>query len=447
MTACGIPLDVSVPTEEESADMPLSGEDLAIGYHDDKDGYHIVNRIEFAQHESYAPKKIAHSYQSLPTDAQRQLYETILDAAYCFSDVQSRYDGEFEMRPVILSGTEYERKDVEAPLVAVIDDHPEIFWMATDFDLVGQSGSDTTQLILNAYYTAESVIKMMEKIDSALSQFYAQMPSDLTPYEREVMVYKYIIGNCVYDENISSSETYSDEHPSLFNLYGVTVDHKAVCEGYAYTFDYLCSALGIDTVCICGVTDSESDKDVGDASSDLHIWNAVELDGEWYMVDCTWDDLDDDEDYGGVFTYLNITDEVLKIDHTIDKTYAQISDEEYAQLTSFINNYLPPACTATKYCYYLNESVHLTAPDAGVLADGIVQAVERGRTSVMICIDSDAYTPDTMSQALFEGSQPYYEAMETADARLSSSPLAADADAVYYPIYDLNMLVFKLNYE
>ncbi len=428
-------------------ELPLSGEDVPIGYHDDDYGFHILNRFTFVQPSGYDAKLTAHSYQTLSTDRQRELYDEIYNAAFCFSDQKSVYEGEYAMRPLFFDGTDYTAKEVEAALIAVIDDHPELFWMTTDFDLKTHMDTGSTEVIVNASYPVEEVVAMMHKLNDALKRFYDEIPPSLMPYEREVYVYKYIIGHCEYDENISSTATYGDEHPSLFNLYGVMVDHKAVCEGYSYSFDFLCSHLGIDTVCICGATDSEGDKDVGKAASNLHIWNAVELDGDWYMVDCTWDDLDHRDDYGEVFTYLNVTDKVLGIDHTPDPTYAQLSDEAYRSLTSYVNNFLPPACTATKYCYYLNESVHLTSPDVRQLADGIVEAVRKKRTSVMICIDSDRYTPDTMAKALFEGDQVYYQAMHQADDALTGSPLNADADAAYYPIYDLNMLAFKLNYE
>lgn len=431
----------------EYEDMPLSGENAAIGAHDDAYGYHILNRYALAAPQNYQPKRVAHSYQSLDTDVQRLIYEKVLEAAYCFSDEKSAYNAEYQMRPLLIQASQPQKKEVEAALVAALDDHPELFWMSTDFEIVA-TGKNSFGINLNAYYTAAEVVDMMEKLDTALAEFFAGVPSGLSAYEREVMIYRYIIDNCVYDESIGSSDTYGDEHPSLFNLYGVMVDHKAVCEGYSYTFDYLCSQLGIDAVCLCGTTDSEGDEDVADSiSSDLHLWNAVELDGEWYMVDCTWDDLDDKDDYGGVYTYLNIPDDILKIDHSLDKTYAQLSDDEYAALTSFVNNFVPPPCTATEYCYFMREGVHLSDPDPDALSDGIVNAVEKGRTSVMVCIEGDQYTQDEMAKALFEGSQPYYQAMKKANERLKDHPLDVGADALYYTIHDFKMIVFKINYR
>lgn len=427
---------------EQYTDMPdHSGE---IGSHDDDQGYHIVNRVDFSYPTGYEYSLAAHSYDALESDAQRELYTRLIDAVYCFSDKKGTYDGEYKMRPLNFSGLDCKEKDVEAALTALLDDHPEIFWMATDFEFT--SFGKNVNLTLNAHYTADQVVSMMHELDAALQKYFSSYKQGLSEYEREVAIYSYIISNCTYDDEVESSDAYGDSHPSIYNLYGVMVDHKAVCEGYSRAFDYLCAQVGVDAVCICGTADTENDEDV-DAQSGLHMWNAVQLDGDWYWVDCTWDDWDEDEDLGDVFYYLNITDETLSADHTVDKTYAQITDDEYWELESYINNFVPNSCTATQYCYYLREGVILSTPDAEKLADGFVAAVNKERKSLIVIIDNDRYTPDSMADALFEGSQPYYEAVDTANENLDSAPLDADADAVYYTDDDRNMLIFEIIYE
>jgi len=64
---------------------------------------------------------------------------------------------------------------------------------------------------------------------------------------------------------------------------------KAVCTGYSELFNELCAYVGIKSVSISGYS-----KDV---SVDLgnkfylaeHMWNAVQLNGQWTLVDATWD--------------------------------------------------------------------------------------------------------------------------------------------------------------
>ena len=177
------------------------------------------------------------------------------------------------------------------------------------------------------------------------------------------------------------------------------------------------------------------------------MWNAVQLDNEWYWVDCTWDDWDEDEDLGDVYYYLNITDEILNADHTVDKTYKELTEDDYSELESYINNFVPSSCTATKYCYYLREGCVLNAPDAGQLGEGFADAANKGRKSLLVVLDTDRYSPDTMVDALFDGDQPYYQAMDLANEKLSGVQLDADADAVYYTDDVRKMLIFEIFYE
>lgn len=439
------PKDKSAPVTQYS-DLPLSGGDVAIGSHDDEYGFHIVNRVEFTHPQDYPAKHVAHSYQTLKTDVQKTIYDKVLDACYCFSDERVEGDTTYKMRPVILDGTGFSPKEAEAAIIAAFDDHPEIFWMdyLFDIDYEYDNGSHITKLVLHSEYTAAGVVKMMREIDDALAVFYREMPKELSVYEREVYVYKYIIDHCVYDENILDNTEYEDSHPSLFNLYGVMVDHVAVCEGYAYSFDYLCSELGIDTVCISGTVVLEEDG--AEMTDTLHLWNAVELDGEWYMADVTWDDPDDEEEIRDAYVYLNITDQVMALDHTTDKTYAQITDDEYGLLECYINNYLPPTCTATNYCYYLREGIRMSSPNVDVLCDGIVRAAEKRSAALMINAGSDT-TAQTLCDSLFDGDQPYYQAMDQANIVLVDAPLDTDADAVYYSLDDRGLIVFEMPYR
>ncbi|MDE6156394.1 MAG: hypothetical protein K2F67_08160, partial [Eubacterium sp.] len=60
-----------------------------------------------------------------------------------------------------------------------------------------------------------------------------------------------------------------------FSAYAALFDGKSVCQGYALLFHILAKQLGLDTRIIAGPG---------------HAWNIVKLDGQYYEVDCTWDD-------------------------------------------------------------------------------------------------------------------------------------------------------------
>jgi transglutaminase/protease-like cytokinesis protein 3 len=60
---------------------------------------------------------------------------------------------------------------------------------------------------------------------------------------------------------------------------------KAVCAGYANLLKALGSAIGFDVIYITG---NSRDLD-GNISGRRHAWNAVNIEGDWYLVDVTWD--------------------------------------------------------------------------------------------------------------------------------------------------------------
>lgn len=117
------------------------------------------------------------------------------------------------------------------------------------------------------------------------------------------------------------------KYPNIHTMYGALVEHKAVCDGYAKTYQYLLYKVGIPSHIVTGYGGAES-----------HAWNLVKLDGDWYYTDITWDD----QSNGIYYSYYNVTTEQLEKDHTIDET-----------------DYLLPQCTATLDNYYTKNSADL----------------------------------------------------------------------------------------
>lgn len=90
------------------------------------------------------------------------------------------------------------------------------------------------------------------------------------------VVNEWMIDNLSY-ENIEGNN-------NKYNLYGAIVETKVVCEGYARMFKYIMDGLNIPCILVSGIaTNSEGE-------TELHAWNYVELNGQWYAVDVTWND-------------------------------------------------------------------------------------------------------------------------------------------------------------
>lgn len=66
---------------------------------------------------------------------------------------------------------------------------------------------------------------------------------------------------------------------------------KAVCEGYANLFQALCNEIGVSCEKVHGYARgvSASERGYEDPTDSNHAWNMVQIQGDWYLVDCTWD--------------------------------------------------------------------------------------------------------------------------------------------------------------
>lgn len=96
--------------------------------------------------------------------------------------------------------------------------------------------------------------------------------------EKETAIYEWIVNEVDYDW--THQDVMAETPRESYTPYGGLVDQRAVCLGYAATFQLLCDLAGVECITVVGATFSGS----GD-----HAWNMVRLDGNWYCVDVTWD--------------------------------------------------------------------------------------------------------------------------------------------------------------
>ncbi|MCH5154974.1 MAG: hypothetical protein J1F69_00050 [Clostridiales bacterium] len=80
----------------------------------------------------------------------------------------------------------------------------------------------------------------------------------------------------LYDSYKAGGTDYADN--PAFNIDGVLLNGKAVCDGLARAFNFLCAMEGLQSVRV-----------TGSFASSLHAWNKVKIGGEWLNVDVTSD--------------------------------------------------------------------------------------------------------------------------------------------------------------
>lgn len=102
--------------------------------------------------------------------------------------------------------------------------------------------------------------------------------------DRHWLIYMWIATNIEYDTVSYFSGKYGDQSAdSVFR------SKKGVCAGYGNLYQHLCKCLQMPCEIVGGFSKGFGFEDRVDAPTRTdHAWNAVDIDGHWYLVEPTW---------------------------------------------------------------------------------------------------------------------------------------------------------------
>ncbi|MGI2294092.1 leucine-rich repeat domain-containing protein [Paenibacillus sp. GXUN7292] len=123
----------------------------------------------------------------------------------------------------------------------------------------------------SAASTQELGLKAREIIQSIIRPGMSEL-------EKETAVHDYILSRTQYDHQEFSKGIPTASRP--YDAYGALIEQYAVCDGYARAMQMLGKLAGLDIYYIDGISGSG------------HAWNLIRLNGEFYHVDATWNDSD-----------------------------------------------------------------------------------------------------------------------------------------------------------
>jgi transglutaminase-like putative cysteine protease len=130
------------------------------------------------------------------------------------------------------------------------------------------------------YYldTCSDLLKAKLKVYELADGFDAEYKTDR---DKVKAVHDWMVKNIQYDYDnyLANKIPFQSYQVDGAMLYG-----KAVCQGYADTFELFMDALGIECRTVIGEIYDEQSGWIA------HAWNTVRLDGVWYYIDVTWDD-------------------------------------------------------------------------------------------------------------------------------------------------------------
>ena len=256
-------------------------------------------------------------------------------------------------------------------------------------------------------YSDSEIIRMQNAIDAEVNKLLSKITDQMTDYDIVKLFYDYLAENVVYDENAANCR----------DIYGVFVDKRALCGGYAKAFAYLCGKVGIENLTI-----------IGDADEVPHMWNMVKLGGEWYHIDPTYAVTESQLGPYVRYDYFCVTDEVIAKSRVV-----------YSQ------DYTYPKATASEYNYYVKNGLVADSWDdvTAMLANQIVAASKEKRLVAQIrCSNKDTY--DVAVYRLFDRTQA--QAITLMQETLELVPNKYQCDNISYS-QDDNTFVIKLFLE
>ena len=210
----------------------------------------------------------------------------------------------------------------------------------------------------NTYIPAADINypSVKEIISAAVEQCGRE--TDGSDYERALWLHDWLLRQLEYDNSLKWSSAESALTRGL-----------GTCQAYESAYSRLLSAAGIEN------------KEIRD-TYDGHTWNAMKLDGKWYQVDCTWDDVNHNYyRFDPTHLYFGLTDELMAIAHTGHNNIYTASDYG-ARSTSLIDNYFVRSGDAGKW--------------AQAYLDRIQENLDTGKTEFIISADN-TYCPESIS--------------------------------------------------
>ena len=155
---------------------------------------------------------------------------------------------------------------------------PETFHVNTIQSTGAYSGSTAvfSQLKFTYKYSKDEYDSMRADMIAVADEMLEGVEGNdaLTDVQKALVLHDRLAVHCEYNVDGYYSGTQTDDD---YTMYGAMVVKKCVCEGYTKAYSYLLDRVGI--------------KNYYCESHTLgHIWNILEIDGQRYHVDVTWDD-------------------------------------------------------------------------------------------------------------------------------------------------------------
>ena len=224
-------------------------------------------------------------YRSVLSETQKQAYDLIRAGLA---------EGKTEIQMTV----PITKDEVKQIFRAVFYDGPDLFWVDGSYSFAYNNYGNITKVKPKYNDLAKDIPGNRTKFEQAVSEALADMWSLSDPTAQVKYAHDYLTSTIDYDINAVYNQT----------AYSALVNKKSVCAGYSRAFQYMMQKMDVPCGYITGTATSAG-------YSGSHAWNIVELGGEYYAMDTTWDDPVGAKAGKFYYDYFNLTDKTISADH------------------------------------------------------------------------------------------------------------------------------------
>ncbi len=170
-------------------------------------------------------------------------------------------------------------------------------------DFILNYSSDGSVDIKIKYFQSPKESKAVEEFASKFIS--TSIKSSMTDLEKIIILHDYIINTVKYDHSLKNRSPYS-----------AIKDRKSVCSGFALLAGKLLEIAKVKQFYVAGDSSDPTTHKMG-----KHIWNKVNLNGNWYNIDFTWDSCCKESN---PYIYFCVTDAQISSSHKPNKLQPEI---------------------------------------------------------------------------------------------------------------------------
>lgn len=168
---------------------------------------------------------------------------------------------------VDISDCDISKDDINEIVTSIIEENAQLFYVNRKYSIsYGRLSEDIISVNFSFIYNDSELDIKVNDFKSRVNMILNEIQDSGDELDIIHLCHDYIVENYSYDETMGSSDAYN-----------MLLTGKGTCMAYTALYGYILRQYGIENTVV--------------KSSQLnHIWNAVQLNGEYYNVDVTWDD-------------------------------------------------------------------------------------------------------------------------------------------------------------